>query len=112
MKKVNSIPIDEDDDMLPEYDFTGKKGVRGKYYLDRRQGYTIRVHNEDGTITETRYGPEVRLDADVYAFFPDAESVNRALRALIALIPNKQVGEKKAKYAVRKKSTKSIAARK
>ncbi len=23
---------DDDDGMLPEYDFTGKNGVRGKYY--------------------------------------------------------------------------------
>ena len=72
-----------------------------------------------GTTTETHYGPEIRLDADVYAFFPDAKSVNRALRGLIALAPRqqkltlkKQVGEKKAKYIVRKKTTKSPAARK
>jgi len=112
MKKENNIPIAEDDDILPEYDFTGKKGVRGKYYLDRQQGYTVRVHNEDGTITETHYGPEIRLDADVSAFFPDAESVNKALRMLISLIPIKQMGEKKAKYIAHKQPAKPPAARK
>ena len=88
--------------MSPEYDFSGKKGVRGKYYLGRQQGYTTRVHNDDGTITETHYGPVkpiIELDPDVYTFFPDSESVNKALRMLISLIPVKQMGEKKAKYS-------------
>ena len=26
--------MSQNDDMLPEYDFTGKSGVRGKYYRD------------------------------------------------------------------------------
>jgi hypothetical protein len=34
-------------DMLPEHDFTG--GVRGKYYKDRLQGYTINIYKTDGT---------------------------------------------------------------
>jgi len=96
MKKTNKIPTE--DDMLPEYDFSGKGVRRGKHYLARKQAYTVRIHNEDGTITETHYGPEIRLDPDVSAFFPDAESVNKALRGLIALIPNKQAAEKKAEY--------------
>jgi hypothetical protein len=41
---------DEDDDMLPEYDFTGKQGVRGKYYRAYRQGYTVRITRDDGTV--------------------------------------------------------------
>jgi len=54
--------------MRAEYDFSA--GVRGKY--------------------ATRYGTgtnEVLLDPDVAATFRDAEAVNRALRALIAIIP-------------------------
>ena len=94
MKNKNLEP--EEDDMLPEYDFSGKNVKRGKYAEAMRHGYTVRIHNEDGTITETHYGPEIRLDPDVSAFFPDAESVNKALRGLIALIPNKQATEKKA----------------
>lgn len=97
--------------MLPEYDFRGKKGIRGKYYRDMQKGYTIRIHNEDGTVTVRHYGPTVTLDTDVAAYFPDSESVNNALRALISLVPKKQVGEAKAKYAVRKKSNKRPAAR-
>jgi hypothetical protein len=47
---------DDDDDMLPEYDFSGSaRGVRGKYAQTiREQGYSVTVHHEDGTST-TRY---------------------------------------------------------
>lgn len=110
--KANNIPKDYDDGMLPEYDFTGKKGVRGKYYLGRQKGYTVRIHNEDGTITTHHFGPTITLEPDVAAYFPDSESVNNVLRTLIALVPNKQFGEKKAKYTTRKKSPKKIAVRK
>jgi hypothetical protein len=119
MKKANNIPEDYDDGMLPEYDFTGKKGVRGKYYRAMSEGYTVRIHNEDGTVTEQHFGPlenTVKLDPDVIVYFPDSESVNKALRTLISIIPDKQVGEKQAKYKVNKKpikeSAKKTAARK
>ena len=112
MKKANNIPEDYDDGMLPEYDFSGKKGVRGKYYSGRKKGYTVRIHNEDGTTTVQHFGPTVTLEPDVAVYFPDSESVNNALRTLIALVPNKQIGEKKAKYTVRKKPSKKTAARK
>ena len=111
MKKDKTIP-EEEDDMLPEYNFTGKKGVRGKYYLGLQKGYTVRIQNEDGTTTVQRFGPTITLDMDVAQYFPDSESVNNALRTLIALVPDKQIGEKKAKYAVRKKATRKTAARK
>jgi len=54
----------EDDEMLPEYDFS--KGVRGKYAKHFKD--TDRL---------------VSLDADVIAVFPDSEAVNTALRGLI-----------------------------
>jgi hypothetical protein len=111
MKKDKST-AEADDDMRPEYDFTGKKGVRGKYYRGLQKGYTVRIHNEDGTTTVQHFGPTITLDADVAAYFPDSESVNNALRGLIALVPNKQIGERKPKYTVRKRSSKKTAARK
>jgi len=95
------------DKMLPEYDFKGKKGVRGKYAKALKQGYSIRVTNEDGTITVKQFVPRentVVLDPDVKIYFPDSKSVNRALRSLIELIPERggrQVAEKKAKYKVK-----------
>ena len=112
MKKANNIPEDYDDGMLPEYNFAGKKGVRGKYYRDMRKGYTVRIHNEDGTVTEKHYGPIITLDPDFAAYFPDSESVNNALRTLIALVPEKQLAEPKAKYKVARKPAKKTAARK
>jgi hypothetical protein len=57
----------EEREMLEEYDFSG--GVRGKYAARLARG-----------------GHVVVLDADVAEVFSDSESVNRALRALAAII--------------------------
>lgn len=37
--------------MRAEYDFTGKKGVRGKYAQAYRQGHTVRITKEAGTVS-------------------------------------------------------------
>ena len=62
----------EDDEMLPEYDFS--KGIRNPY-VQRFQELNL-----------------VSLDDDVKAVFPDSESVNVALRTLIktarAVVPD------------------------
>jgi len=79
---------DIDPEMLPEYDFSGKEGVRGKYYHAYQQGHTVRVHQEDGSITTQYFTLEegaVLLAPDVREYFPDSESVNQALRGLIRL---------------------------
>ena len=102
MKKKNNQV--KDNDMLPEYDLKGKKGVRGKYANALKQGYSIRITNDDGTVSFKQFVPRentVVLDPDVKAYFPDSKSVNRALRSLIDLIPEKsgkQVAEKKSNY--------------
>jgi len=80
--------------VLPEYNFVGKKGVRGKYAKAMQKGYSVRVLHEDGTVTVQHFVPKetaVLLDPDVKAYFPDSESVNRALRSLSNLIPEKKV---------------------
>ena len=80
------------EEMLPEYDFTGKEGVRGKYHRDYQQGHTARIEQPDGTVTVQHFTLEegaVMLDPDVRRYFPDSESVNNALRSLMALIPDK-----------------------
>lgn len=102
MKRKTAEPV-EDDDMLPEYDFTGKDAVRGKHAKALREGYTVTIHKEDGTTVVQNYVLQqnaVVLDPDVYAYFPDSESVNNILRSLIALAPTKsrQVSEKRTKY--------------
>ena len=61
-------------EMLPEYDFS--KGKRGKYAARYSHGTNI-----------------VRLDPDVAALFPDAETVNKALQLAAELL--KLPGRKK-----------------
>ena len=56
----------EDDEMEPEYDFTG--AVRGKYYERYQKGTNV-----------------ILLEPDVAEAFKDSESVNRALRLLLDL---------------------------
>ena len=79
-------------EMRPEYDFAGKKGVRGKYYQAYRQGHSVKIHEEDGTMTVQYFSLEdgaVMLEPDVREYFPNSESVNQALCTLISLIPQK-----------------------
>ena len=91
MNGKTSDPLDDDDEMLPEYDFS--KGVRGKHHRAFQQGVQVTVHKADGS-TEVRdfVLPEgaVVLDPDVRAYFPDSATVNRTLRELIQLIPEQR----------------------
>ena len=61
----------EDEDMLPEYDFSG--AVRGKHYQSYRKGTNLIV-----------------LEPDLAKVFKDSESVNHALRMLLKLA-NKEI---------------------
>ena len=72
--------------MLPEYDFRGKKGVRGKYAEAMKKGYTIRTFKEKKVASETHY---VAIESDVHEYFPDSNSVNGALRKIISLVPGR-----------------------
>lgn len=86
---------DEIDDILPEYDFSA--GVRGKHANSYRQGVSVKVRKADGTYEEHSMTlPEgvIVLDPDIRPYFPDAETVNRALRGLIDLIPSRPAAEK------------------
>ncbi len=87
-----------DDDMRPEYDFSG--GVRGKHHKAYREGHTVTIHQEDGSTIVQEFKLEknaVVLEPDVKEYFPDSESVNQALRSLIALIPEKRKSASKGK---------------
>jgi hypothetical protein len=83
-------------EMRPEYDFAG--GVRGKHYQAMQRGYTIKIHKPDGTIVteeiETPRGAVI-LEPDVRRYFPDSEAVNKTLRTLIDLIPQKRASANK-----------------
>jgi hypothetical protein len=70
MKKGTKRAADEDT-MRPEYDFRG--GIRGKYAARYRAGANVVV-----------------LDPDVAAAFGTSEAVNRALRALLEVVPSQR----------------------
>ena len=83
--------------MRNEYDFS--KGLRGKHHNAFQAGYTVTVHKEDGTTVLKEVAPRegaVILEPEIRAYFPDSESVNRALRCLIPLLSKKRRGPAKA----------------
>jgi hypothetical protein len=88
MKKTTSKARTlKDEDMRLEYDFTG--AVHGQHYRPLGKGYTVEVKKSDGTTVVEHYTlaeGTVLLQPDVREYFPDSESVNAALRSLIALL--------------------------
>ena len=89
-KAMNKMEQRVNTDMRAEYDFTG--GVRGKHYRTMQAGYTITIHKADGKTIVKDVMPKadaVVLEPDVQAYFRDSDSVNRALRCLIPLLPKK-----------------------
>jgi hypothetical protein len=90
-KAMTKIVQVEGNDMRTEYDF--REGVRGKHYKAIQAGYTITIHKADGTTTVKDVMPKegaVVLEPDIRPYFPDSESVNRTLRCLIPLLPQKR----------------------
>ena len=91
MKKT-STKRPADSEMRSEYNLAGKKGERGKYYEAYRKGHQVRIHKADGSTVVQYFSLKegaVMLEPDVQRYFPDSHSVNKALRTLITLIPNK-----------------------
>ena len=86
--------------MRSEYDFSGQKGQRGKYYKAYKQGHQVRIHKADGSTVVQYFSLKegaVMLEPDVQRYFPDSDSVNKALRTLITLIPKNVSKPKTAK---------------
>jgi len=99
MKKPTTRVVKLDDPgTRAQYDFRG--GVRGKHHTAMQSGYTITIHQADGTTIVKEIIPKrgaVVLDPDIQSYFPDSGSVNRTLRCLIPLLPRKhRVHTKKA----------------
>jgi hypothetical protein len=113
MKKKTSTRTENlADDMRPEYDFSG--GVRGKYAKAiRENGCTIRVYETDSTFTEKRVAGEntITLAPDVREYFPTSQAVNRALRTLIALVPEKRRPAVKKERDIRSRRKSSAKSR-
>ena len=74
------------DEMRAEYDFRG--GVRGMHFEKLRNGHKTVVTKSDGSIVETET-KLIALAPDLQTYFPDAKAVDRALRGLVALVPEK-----------------------
>lgn len=75
--------------MRREYDFSGQKAVRGKYYQAYRKGHTVKIHEDDGTVTTQHFtlaDGAVMLEPDVRAYFPNSAAVNKTLRSIIAMV--------------------------
>ena len=90
--KTHHTTANNRDTMQPEYDFS--QAVRGKHSARFRQGYSVEITQEDGSVQVQRFMRDanaVVIDQDVRTYFPDAASINKALRALIEILP-KQPG--------------------
>ena len=72
--------------MLAEYDFTGQKGVRGKYAKAYKSGHSVRIYDGDKLVSDDYFAA---IEPDVRAYFPNSTSINKALRKLISIVPQK-----------------------
>jgi uncharacterized protein len=72
MSKANYTPAQlDEDDMLPEYDFS--KGVRGEHYKAYQQGHSVTITHQDGTTTTQEFPPSriiTNLTAENYIALP------------------------------------------
>lgn len=108
MKTTKTNP---DDEMRAEYDFT--KAERGKHSKPLHEGYSVHVHQDDGTTIVNHYtlaDGTVMLEPDVRAYFPDSESVNAALRSLIHIA--QQVPDRGKPYKQKTTLSRQVAERK
>ncbi|MCI0551638.1 MAG: hypothetical protein L0287_11840 [Anaerolineae bacterium] len=99
------------EEMRAEYDFSG--GIRGKHADTYQQGHTVTIHKKDGTTVIQNFKLEegaVILEPDVREYFPDAESVNNALRILIAIAPRARKKTSRT-HSQNKRAVRSVSAR-
>jgi hypothetical protein len=88
MSKDKQQKVEDQDILLPDYDFS--QGVRGKHFREYQQGYSVTITYPDGTQTVKEVTPDsgvIVLDPDIRRYFPDSESVNRTLRMLLDILP-------------------------
>ena len=79
-----------DDEMPAEYNLEGRQGIRGRFGKITPENSTVEIIHEDGSVTVRPFmahGKAIYLSSDVEEYFPDSETVNNTLRALIALFP-------------------------
>ena len=100
--KNNSNEPPKIEEMRAEYDFSG--GIRGKHAAAYHEGHTVTIHKKDGSTIVQNFKLEegaVVLAPDVREYFPDAESVNNALRILISIAPKSHKKIRKARTSLK-----------
>ena len=94
MKKAETGEPTTIEDMRSEYDFSTMKGaVQGKYCKAYREGHKVIIYKEDGTDSVQYFKLKdgaIMLEPDVRKYFPTSDAVNKALRLLIEIIPEKR----------------------
>ena len=87
-KKSKKKAKESSDDLLSQFDLT--TAVRGKYAKKYREGVSVTVYspNKKTVDAEQKDGETfVMIEHDIASVFPNADSVNIALRHLIAAMP-------------------------
>ena len=108
-KSMKTTKKKQEDGMRTEYDFG--QAERGKSYRPLENGYTVHIHQSDGSEIVNHYTlaeGTVLLAPDVREYFSDSQSVNEALRSLIQL--KEKVPARK--YASRKSGSRQVAEKK
>ena len=76
----------ENNEMLAGYDFSGKKGMRGKYAKAYKKGHSVRIYDGEKLVSDEYFAA---IDSDIREYFPDSKAINSALRKLISMVPEK-----------------------
>lgn len=87
-KEKKSKPSKKNDGMRSHYDFS--KAEKANYAKQFSDGAIVTVHSSNGKKSKKRIEKVIILDDDTAAVFPDAKSVNTALRHLIAAMPGRR----------------------
>jgi hypothetical protein len=72
-------------EVLAEYDFSGKKGVRGKYAKAYKSGYSVRIFDGKKLISDEFFAA---IEPEVRKHFPTSSAINEALRKMIPTTEN------------------------
>jgi hypothetical protein len=92
--------------MRAEYDFSN--AARGKFHRPLDKGYTVHVKQKNGTEVVNHFTlteGTILLEPDVREYFPDSQSVNKALRSIIHLMKQMPL----QKYDSPKSSARQVA---
>jgi hypothetical protein len=73
-------------EMQDEYNLADKKGVGGKYHKAYKEGHSVRIFDGEKVVSDEYFAA---IEPDVREYFPDSKAINKALRSLIKLAPNK-----------------------